>query len=63
MLPFLAKRKQANVTVYQAKDDGSKEQVPEASEELKNCAEKLIQAVHAKDATALAEVLKTIIKE
>ncbi len=62
MLPFLAKAKMKNVTAMQATPAGEVKPADD-SDDYKACAQRLIDAVHAKDVDAVAAVLADICKE
>lgn len=60
MLPFLAPKKSAGIIIAKRKPDGEimpENEEGEASPALMSCAEDLISAIHAKDASAVASAL------
>lgn len=66
MLPFLKARKLAGMIVSSRKADGTEEERHEEgqhTEELLNASEALIRAVHAKDAVAVADAMKSMYPE
>lgn len=61
MLPFLKAKKLGSILMARHKPDGGMEPMNEEGEhkpELMSAAEALISAIHAKDATAVAQALK-----